>query len=73
MSHRYYTLLSREMDAPGTGQLRWTIEFGDYSKGIVQSEFENFLDHGFRRKDLRIITTGDDQASIEAAVADLNR
>lgn len=66
MSHRYFTLLHREADGI------WAIEFGDYSRRVVQDELEDYLDHDIRRKDLRIITTGDAQSDIEAAVAALN-
>jgi hypothetical protein len=66
MSHRYFTLLHREDDGV------WAIEFGDYSRAVVQDELEDFLDHDIRRKDLRIIQTQDDQASINVAVAALN-
>ena len=68
MSHRYFTLLSRD---PSDGI--WAIEFGDYNRGCVVAELEDYLDHDYRRADLRIIQTGDDQASIDEAVANLNR
>jgi hypothetical protein len=68
MSHRYHTLLRREDGI-------WAIEFGDYSRAVVQDELEDTVGgyQDVRRKDLKIITTYDDQASINAAVADLNR
>jgi hypothetical protein len=68
MSHRYFTLIRREADG------KWAIEFGDYSRRTVQDELEDTVGgwEGIRRKDLRIIQTSDDQASINAAVTALN-
>jgi len=68
MGHRYHTLISRQ-----DGQ--WAIEFGDYSRRTVQDELEDMVGGymDIKRSNLRIITTSDDQASIEAAVAELNR
>lgn len=69
MSHRYFVLLHREANG------NWEIEFGDYNRGVVQDELEDTVGgyKDIRRKDLKIIQTGDDQTSINAAVAELNR
>lgn len=67
MSHRYFTLLARDENG------QWAIEFGDYNRGVVQDELEDYLDHDYRRSNLKIVETLDDQASIYAAVARLAR
>jgi hypothetical protein len=66
-SRTYHTLLSRDAR---TG--RWCIEFGDYDRSTVEDELEDYLDHGYRRNQLRIIKTGDHQQDINAAVDALN-
>lgn len=66
----YYTLLSRDSGHPVTNQ--WTIEFGDYDRPTVESELEDYLDHDWKAKDLKIITTTGQQADIEAMVRELN-
>ncbi len=68
MSRQYHSLLlnSGTADAP-----QWGVEFGDYVKRVVQEERDEYRrDHP--AKALRIITTGDKQADIAAAVASLN-
>ena len=66
MPHRYFTLLHREADGV------WAIEFGDYSRSVVQDELEDArYSNDWRKSDLRIIQTSD-QACINAAVAALN-
>lgn len=62
----YYTLLSRNDDN------QWVIEFGDYSKENVQSELNDYRDQGYKKKNLKIISTGTTQNAINEAVAKLN-
>lgn len=63
----YYTLATREYEgAP------WAPQFGDYSRGCVEYELDDYRDQGYERKDLKIIKSMDDQASINAAVEALN-
>lgn len=50
----------------------WTQQFGDYDKETVIYERDDYLDHYYRRKDLKIVVTSDEQKDIEAAVDDLN-
>jgi hypothetical protein len=61
---KYYTLIVRENG-------RWSPEFGDYRKAVVRDELEDQRTH-HKRKDLMVITTEDVQASINAAIAELN-
>lgn len=64
MTKRYYTLLTRA-DADDA----WAIEFGDYVKGEVACEQRNLIDAGyFKRKNTLIISSDDDQKSIQDAV-----
>jgi hypothetical protein len=66
----YHSLLSRE--APGQP---WCIEFGDYDKSVVKAERDDYRQRGFephKAMNLKIITTGETQAAIVAAVAELN-
>ena len=67
MSKRYHVLLTRE---DGTA---WAIAFGDYSRATVKEERVDHRDHDWKARDLKIITTGDTQAEIDAAVAEINR
>ncbi len=60
----YYTLLIREDNT-------WTPEFGDYDLKMVDEEMDINSDW-YKRKDLKIIATLDDQRSINAKVEELN-
>lgn len=65
----YHTLLLLEHDDKGS---RWAIGFGDYDRDTVEFERDDHRDHGYRAKELKIITTTDLQADIDAAVRELN-
>ncbi|MBT1154408.1 hypothetical protein J1C56_02260 [Aminobacter anthyllidis] len=66
-SRMYHTLLARDgRNAP------WKIEFGDYSRATVEAERRYYRDQGYKAASLKIITTGDTQAEINAAVDKLN-
>jgi hypothetical protein len=63
---RYYTLVGRCANSR-----RWGVLFGDYSRTVVTAERQEYQrDPDF--KGLRIITTEDTQAAIDAAVRVLN-
>lgn len=67
MTKLYYSLLRRDgHDAP------WGIEFGDYERKTVSDEMDEYRENGETLANLRIIKTADDQASINAKVAELN-
>ncbi|CAM5598966.1 hypothetical protein MAUB1S_10129 [Mycolicibacterium aubagnense] len=61
----YYSLLTRE-----DGQ--WAPQFGDYDLDTVKFERDDYRDRGHKAKDLKIITTTDEQADINRAVFELN-
>ena len=61
---RYYTLLARESVTEP-----WGIQFGDYDKEVVEDEK---FDQSESWPHLKIISSKDDQASIDAKVAELN-
>ncbi len=62
----YYTLLVQD-------QGQWEIHFGDYDRETVEAELDDVKDSGFfKRSELKIITTADDQASIMAGLARAN-
>lgn len=63
----YYTLVLRD-----DGDRRWRPEFGDYDRSSVQAEMESYTEHAYLKKNAKIITSGDKQAEIDAAVAQLN-
>jgi len=65
MSRKYYTLAILEDGI-------WAPQFGDYDRDCVKFEADDYKDHGTKLKDIRIICTKDDQASIESAVSALN-
>lgn len=75
MTKPYFTLLERE--APGQP---YSIQFGDYDRKVVSDEMRDLIDHHYptgRRAKVgpqwRILRTPDDkQATIDAAVAQLN-
>lgn len=50
----------------------WSLQFGDYDRKTVQDELDDYRDKGFYKKALRIVTTNDDQASINAAIDKIN-
>jgi hypothetical protein len=67
MAGRYHTLALRD------GGI-WRPEFGDYDKSVVEAERDDYHEGGGHRlADLRIISTGDTQAAINAAIATLNQ
>jgi|SRR5579863_2334074 len=63
MAREYHSLLRRTAGS-------WQIEFGDYDRGTVEAERDDYRDHGARAADLRIVTTGSD---IRTAVDRLNQ
>ncbi|PBB68286.1 hypothetical protein CK228_13545 [Mesorhizobium sp. WSM4312] len=50
----------------------WAIAFGDYDLDTVKAERDEYRDKGWKAKELKIITTTDQQADIDAAVFELN-
>lgn len=71
MSRPYFSLLQFEPDLDGPGS--WGVQFGDYDRQTVEDELDDYAHSGIKRKNLRIIRTGDKQADIEAKVAEINR
>jgi hypothetical protein len=66
MARQYHSLLLLDR---GT----WRLEFGAYDKSAVEAERDDYHQGGgYPLRDLRIITTSDTQAAIDAAVATLN-
>lgn len=67
---RYYALIAKEPDA------KWSQQFGDYARSTVEFELNYERDHiGINwpvGTQFRIITTTDQQADINAAIAALN-
>jgi hypothetical protein len=67
MAKVYHTLLSRE-----NATSPWVIEFGDYKRSVVKQERDDMKDGAYCDYAFKIITTPDDQASIDAVVKALN-
>lgn len=69
---KYYTLLEK---LP-TGRFRgvWTIQFGDYERAVVVQEMRDMQTSGsfVKGAKYKVITTGHNQAEIEAMVNQLN-
>ena len=62
----YYTLLVRDGE-------RWGIHFGDYDRETVVYEQTDVVQSGeYRKRDTKIITTGNRQVDINIAVELLN-
>lgn len=72
MAKKYYTLAQFNVEAK-----TWQPQFGDYDRKVVEDEREDIL-CGYncgvmvRKKDVKIITTDETQAAIDAAIAKLN-
>lgn len=66
-SRPYHVLLERD----DTGK-PWRVQFGDYDRETVEDERRDTQDNGVPRHCLKIITTGEGQADIDASVAALN-
>lgn len=66
-ARRYFVLVLHDAEFN-----RWGVEFGDYDRECVQSELDDYRDKGVAKRFLRILTTLDRQADIDAAVAKLN-
>lgn len=64
----YFTLLTREHTTEG----KWTIQFGDYSKAVVEQERKDSYSN-YAKGNTKIIKTDDDQASIQEWVDILNK
>ncbi|WP_448955737.1 hypothetical protein [Labrys neptuniae] len=68
----YHCLLTRQTVNIFEGP-QWFLEFGDYDRDAVEFEREEYRhSFGYPAKNLRIITTSDRQADIDAAIAKLN-
>lgn len=61
----YYTLAVREDG-------RWTPQFGDYDRELVEFERQDYRDHGHKARDLKIVTSIAGRRFVEAAIAKLN-
>ena len=66
----YYTLVVHEGDHVADSP--WGIAFGDYDLETVKAERDDYRDRGWKAKELKIITTTDQQADIDRAVFELN-
>lgn len=64
---KYYTLLQRDKNTQ-----RWHVEFGSFIRADVHLELMDYMDHGVRRRDLKIITTNPLQTAINLEVNRLN-
>lgn len=62
----YYTLCLRD-----DGDGRWRPEFGDYDYNAVRAEKQCYVGD-YLMRNMAIIKSGDSQAEIDAAVAELN-
>lgn len=67
---KYYSLLTLEH---GNGVSRWCPQFGDYERQIVVTERDSYVEsQGYKKKDTKIVCTGDRQADIEQYCKQLN-
>ena len=64
---RYRTLVERD-----GSEHPWRIEFGDFDRATVDAELEDRRDHGVRKSNLKIITSGATAIEQAAAVEALN-
>lgn len=61
MAKQYYTLIVKRAG-------KWSAQFGDYSKSVVSDEEYDCYD----TEVTRIIRTEDNQAAIDARIAEIN-
>jgi hypothetical protein len=65
----YFTLAVREDG-------RWSPQFGDYDRAVVEQEIADMLDSaawpGLKRRDTKIVRSDASRASVNAALAALN-
>jgi len=70
MARRYFTLLAKEPNE------NWAPQFGDYDRETVEAERDEYKESigstWPKGTKFSIISTADDQASIDACVAKLN-
>lgn len=72
MASRPYFILAVLNGEPGE-QRRWAIDYGSYDRRDVVFELEDYREHGWKRRDLRILKIPTDtQAAVDAAIAELN-
>ena len=64
---RYYLLVQRDVLEDGC----WTPQFGDYDKGTVLHEKEDYRKHA-KASDLKVIITGASGRAVKDAVHALN-
>jgi len=63
----YYTLLVLDDD-------RWSPQFGDYDRDVVAEECHEYIQQGYRRAQIKLITLPDDrQETIDRKCALLNK
>lgn len=67
MAKKYFTLLERDNDSTP-----WAIAFGAYDRTEVEEEGQTLCEDGYTNSNLKIITTGEAQAEIDAKVEELN-
>lgn len=63
---KYYTLAVKNIS-----DNKWSPEFGDYTKSVVEYERQEFR-RNYPANRLQIITSGDSQFDINAAIRNLN-
>jgi hypothetical protein len=73
MARRYFSLAVRyRWEEAGVEHSRWSPEFGDYDREVVEGEYDDYRSRDFKARDLKIIATGEKQADINAGIAKLN-
>lgn len=63
----YFTLAERD-----SATAPWGVQFGSYELGDVKAEVQDRLDHDVRVSNLKVLTTTDKQADIDAEITKLN-
>jgi len=66
-SNKYYTLIQRS-----TVDGQWYPLVGDDDRSVVVEEMEDYLWHGEKVKDLKIISTGDKKVEIYDRIKGIN-
>jgi hypothetical protein len=67
MSRKYYTLAVKSVDNI------WGPDFGDYNRKVVAQEMADRRESGdYDSDEMQVISSGDSQAEINAAIAELN-
>lgn len=63
----YYVMIERD-----SASEPWAVQAGSYERSDILAEVQDRLDHDVRVSNIKVLTTTDKQADIDAAIVRLN-